>query len=34
VLAFRHPRTGKEMRFASELPQDFRRLVGTLNSVK
>jgi 23S rRNA pseudouridine1911/1915/1917 synthase len=34
VLAFRHPATGMEMRFASKLPQDFRRLLGTLNSVK
>lgn len=33
VLEFRHPTTGKVMRFATELPQDFRRLVGTLNSV-
>lgn len=34
VLAFRHPSTGKDMRFATQLPQDFRRLVATLNSVK
>ena len=34
VLEFRHPRTGKEMRFATELPQDFRMLVAKLNSVK
>jgi 23S rRNA pseudouridine1911/1915/1917 synthase len=34
VLEFRHPRTGKEMRFATELPQDFRMLVAELNSVK
>jgi 23S rRNA pseudouridine1911/1915/1917 synthase len=34
VLAFRHPGTGKEMRFASELPQDFRTLLSELNSVK
>jgi 23S rRNA pseudouridine1911/1915/1917 synthase len=34
VLAFRHPRTGKEMRFASELPQDFSNLLSELNSVK
>jgi 23S rRNA pseudouridine1911/1915/1917 synthase len=34
VLEFRHPRTGKQMRFATELPQDFRRLVAELNSVK
>ena len=34
VLAFRHPSTRKDMRFATQLPQDFRRLVETLNSVK
>jgi 23S rRNA pseudouridine1911/1915/1917 synthase len=34
VLAFRHPGTGKEMRFATELPQDFRILLSELNSVK
>ena len=34
VLAFRHPGTGKEMRFASELPQDFRTLLSELNTVK
>ena len=34
VLEFRHPRTGKEMRFATELPQDFRMLVAELNNVK
>jgi 23S rRNA pseudouridine1911/1915/1917 synthase len=34
VLEFRHPRTGKEMRFATELPQDIRMLVAELNSVK
>jgi 23S rRNA pseudouridine1911/1915/1917 synthase len=34
VLAFRHPGTGKEMQFASELPQDFRTLLSELNSVK
>ncbi len=33
VLAFRHPSTGKEMRFATELPQDFRTLMRTLNAV-
>jgi 23S rRNA pseudouridine1911/1915/1917 synthase len=33
ILEFRHPTTGKVMRFATELPQDFRRLIGTLNSV-
>jgi len=34
VLAFRHPGTGKVMRFATELPQDFKKLVVVLNSVK
>ena len=34
VLEFRHPRTGREMRFATELPQDFKTLVSELNSVK
>jgi 23S rRNA pseudouridine1911/1915/1917 synthase len=34
VLEFRHPRTGKEMRFATQLPQDFSRLVAELNTVK
>jgi 23S rRNA pseudouridine1911/1915/1917 synthase len=34
VLEFRHPRTGRQMRFASELPQDFGRLVRELNDVK
>jgi 23S rRNA pseudouridine1911/1915/1917 synthase len=34
VLAFRHPATGKEMRFASQLPQDFRTLLSELNTVK
>jgi len=34
VLAFRHPKTGEHVRFATELPEDFRTLVGTLNSVK
>jgi 23S rRNA pseudouridine1911/1915/1917 synthase len=34
VLEFRHPRSGREMRFASELPQDFRMLVSELNNVK
>jgi 23S rRNA pseudouridine1911/1915/1917 synthase len=34
VLAFRHPGTGKEMRFATELPQDFRILLSELNGVK
>jgi 23S rRNA pseudouridine1911/1915/1917 synthase len=34
VLAFRHPRSGEEMRFATELPQEFRNLLSELNSVK
>ena len=34
VLEFRHPRTRKVMRFATELPQDFKRLVSELNGVK
>ncbi len=34
ILEFRHPRTGKEMRFATELPQDFRTLLSKLNTVK
>ena len=34
VLEFRHPSTGKVMKFASELPQDMARLVTELNSVK
>lgn len=34
VLEFRHPRTKREMRFATELPQDFKRLVSELNDVK
>jgi len=34
VLAFRHPITRKDMRFATELPEDFRKLVASLNDVK
>jgi 23S rRNA pseudouridine1911/1915/1917 synthase len=34
ILEFRHPRTKREMRFATELPQDFKRLVSELNDVK
>jgi 23S rRNA pseudouridine1911/1915/1917 synthase len=34
ILEFRHPRTGREMTFASELPQDMAKLVAELNSVK
>ena len=31
ILAFRHPRTGRELSFATELPQDFKRLVEVLS---
>jgi len=34
VLEFRHPRLGKVMKFATELPQDFRTLLASLNGVK
>ena len=34
VLEFRHPGTGREMTFATELPQDFKMLLGSLNTVK
>src|SRR5262249_51780490 len=34
VLAFRHPRTNREMRFATKLPEDISRLVAELNTVK
>jgi 23S rRNA pseudouridine1911/1915/1917 synthase len=34
VLEFRHPRSGRQMTFASELPQDIKTLVLKLNSVK
>ncbi|TMJ25104.1 MAG: RluA family pseudouridine synthase [Alphaproteobacteria bacterium] len=34
VLEFRHPRTRREMTFATQLPQDMARLVVELNSVK
>jgi 23S rRNA pseudouridine1911/1915/1917 synthase len=34
VLAFSHPRTGRPLTFASELPQDIKTLVLKLNSVK
>jgi 23S rRNA pseudouridine1911/1915/1917 synthase len=34
VLEFHHPRTGRALAFASELPQDFKRLVESLNNVK
>ncbi|HTR84222.1 MAG TPA: RluA family pseudouridine synthase [Reyranella sp.] len=34
ILEFRHPRTGREMRFATDLPQDMATLVSELNSVK
>jgi 23S rRNA pseudouridine1911/1915/1917 synthase len=34
ILEFRHPRTGREMKFATDLPQDFATLVAGLNDVK
>jgi len=34
ILEFRHPRTRREMTFATELPHDMARLVVELNSVK
>jgi 23S rRNA pseudouridine1911/1915/1917 synthase len=34
VLEFIHPRTHEEMRFATELPQDFQMLISELNGVK
>jgi len=34
ILEFRHPRTGREMTFATELPHDMAKLVAELNSVK
>jgi 23S rRNA pseudouridine1911/1915/1917 synthase len=34
VLEFRHPKHKRLMRFATELPQDFKRLVSELNDVK
>jgi 23S rRNA pseudouridine1911/1915/1917 synthase len=34
VLEFRHPRSGRQMTFASELPHDIRTLVSQLNDVK
>ncbi|SJZ38431.1 23S rRNA pseudouridine1911/1915/1917 synthase [Enhydrobacter aerosaccus] len=34
LLEFRHPRTGREMTFATELPQDMRKLVAEMNGVK
>lgn len=34
VLEFRHPGTGNVMKFASQLPQDFRNLMASLNDVK
>jgi 23S rRNA pseudouridine1911/1915/1917 synthase len=34
VLEFRHPRTRREMTFASELPHDMAKLVAELNTVK
>lgn len=34
VLEFRHPGIGKVMKFATQLPHDFKKLITTLNSVK
>ncbi|HEY6979744.1 RluA family pseudouridine synthase [Reyranella sp.] len=34
VLEFRHPGTGREMRFAAELPLDMETLLARLNDVK
>ena len=34
ILEFRHPRSGRKMTFASELPQDIKTLVSQLNDVK
>jgi 23S rRNA pseudouridine1911/1915/1917 synthase len=34
VLEFRHPRSGRQMTFASELPQDIKTLLSQLNGVK
>jgi len=34
ILAFRHPRTEREMSFASELPHDMAKLVAELKNVK
>ena len=34
VLEFRHPRSGRQMTFASELPQDIKTLLSKLNGVK
>ena len=34
VLEFRHPRSGRRMTFASELPQDIKMLLSHLNGVK
>jgi 23S rRNA pseudouridine1911/1915/1917 synthase len=34
VLEFRHPRSGRRMTFASELPQDIKTLLSQLNGVK
>src|SRR6266404_2200236 len=33
VLEFRHPRTKRQMTFATELPQDIKMLVSKLNDV-
>lgn len=34
LLEFRHPTTGREMTFATELPHDMRMLLATMNDVK
>ncbi len=34
VLEFRHPRTGRDMKFATEMPHDLKKLIAELNSVK
>jgi 23S rRNA pseudouridine1911/1915/1917 synthase len=34
VLEFRHPRLGRQMTFASKLPQDIKTLLSQLNGVK
>ncbi len=33
TLGFRHPRTGAEMRFESEPPEDFQRLIGAVSTL-
>jgi 23S rRNA pseudouridine1911/1915/1917 synthase len=34
ILEFRHPGTGREMRFATDLPQDMRLLLAELNGIQ